>query len=106
MLGGVVTAGAFLGAAQFQVQRFGFFDWNGAFRKAAPHTEAVRNYFSSTAVPKICWDHYRCRNHLEDLPYYDAVQRSKTPELIEAWKRELLSHINYSNLYWFPDTNR
>ncbi len=105
-LGGVVAAAMFLAFAQFQVQRFGFFDWRGAFRNPAGNSPAVKDYFNYTPVPKICWDHFRCRDHLEDLPYYNAMARDKAAGEIEAWKKELLSHIHYSNLYWFPDINK
>jgi hypothetical protein len=106
LLGCVIIAALVLAVAQFQVQRFGFYDWRGSFRDPVAARGESNDYFDYTPVPKICWDHYRCRDRLEDLPYYGAFARGKTPEEIDAWKRELLSHINYSNLYWFPDLNR
>jgi hypothetical protein len=106
VMAGTVAVGVFLALAQFQVQRFAFFEWRGGFRNRPAENAEVQAYIDYTPVPKICWDHLRCRDHLEDLPYYEAMARGKTLEEIEAWKRELLSHITYSNLYWFPEINR
>ena len=92
--------------AQFQVQRIGFFVWRGALWNPVGKAPEVASYFEYTPVPKICWDHLRFRDHLEDLPYFQAFARGKTPEEIGYWKRVVLSYVNYSNLYWFPDINR
>ena len=85
LLGGVVLVGVFLAVAQFQVQRIGFFVWRGALWNPAGHSPEIDSYFEYTPVPKICWDHLRCRDHLEDLPYYKAFAHDKTPDQIEAW---------------------
>jgi hypothetical protein len=102
----VVLVGVFLIAAQFQVQRVAFFNWCGAFRKYSGYDPDVRSYFEYTPVPKICWDHLRCRDHLDELPYYQYLVRSMTPMQLAAWKDDLHSDISASNFYWFPGINK
>jgi hypothetical protein len=96
----------FVAAAQFQVQRLGFFVWSVALRDAAGDCPEAQSYFSHMPVPIICWDHLRCRDRLEDLPYYRGLSQNKTHEQLEAWRREVLPRITYSNLFWFPNINK
>ena len=106
LISGVFIAASFFAVAQFQVQRLGFFAWNLALRHAAGDNSEVKRYFNATPIPKICWDHLRCRDNLEELPYYPYLRAIERPRKLRLGSGELLSHVNFSNLYWFPNINK
>jgi hypothetical protein len=102
----LILTAVFLVVAQFQVQRYRFFDWCEPLRNLAGKDPDAEYYFRNTPVPKIYWDHLRCGDHLEVLPYYVSMAHGMTPEQLQAWKQKVHSRITYSNLLWFPDINK